>query len=163
MKYTSLICIAAFLCMLLKSCVVGKETQTNDAFAGDEFSGVFQRAQWDDTSKTNEILEVNRDGTFSICIMTTINGTDTEYRCKGVYWMSSDSVGESLPCVLLQTQDAHQKSSMDRIAYPVDGSLTRIESWSSHDVCIFIHHCDTLFDSYNSIPFIRMKTSGIGK
>lgn len=157
MKYTTLIFFGSILIILLHSCSVANQTQTKTTYSENLYYGKFQRChQWNAAYQTNEILTINRDGTFSIRIKATSNGIDTGYYCKGMYWMSVDSK-KSLSCIVLQTQDAHNRPSIDRIAYPVDGSIDRITLWNSHDVCMCIHGCDTLFETSNAVPYVRIQ------
>lgn len=155
MKFTTTIIFGFILGMPLNSCAVAKQKQTT--YSEKQCCGKFQRHhQWNGTCQTNEILTIDGDGSFSICIKETSNGIDTVYYCEGVYWMSLESE-KNLSSFVFQTRDAHKSPSIDRIAYPVDAAVNRINLWSSHDVCVYIRGCDTLYETSNAVPYIRIQ------
>lgn len=158
MKYATLICVGSII-SILHSCAFVKQTKTDNTCYENQFHGIFQRYhQWNDSCQSKEILTINRDGSFSICIKETTNGLDTGYYCSGVYWKPADS---TLPCLILQTRNAQTKTAIDRIAYPIDGNTSRINLWNSHDVCICMHGCDTIFETSNDLPYVRVQTFGV--
>lgn len=118
-------------------------------------SGIFQRTIQADAFQATETLEITKDDLFSITIRMTRCGVDTIYSDKGACTVSLGSE-KSHPCILVKTREAQSVSEIDRIAYPVDGSLNNIELWSSHYVYLYLHGIDTLFDTYYAIPFVRL-------
>lgn len=142
--------IVLFLCLLVFSCGVEKKVQTN---AQHSLYGYFQRTLTSEYCQSSELLKINNNGTFSINIKERLNGKDSIYNCEGIYRICVDSNKTAL----FQTNNAQKQSSIDRMAYPIDGGLKKIELWNGHDVHIRIYSEDTLYDSYNAKPFVRIK------
>ena len=93
---------------------------------------------------------------FSICISEISGNKDKRYYCEGTFEISLSRNGEPGACFVFMTNDAQKKSEIDRIAHPIDNTEDRIARWQNNYVCICLHSCDTLFDSYNAIPYVRI-------
>lgn len=103
-----------------------------------------------------ETLEITRDISFSITVRMTRCGVDTIYSDKGTYEVSN-GFETGYPCIFIKTREAQLFSEIDRIAYPVDGSLNNIELWSCHYVYLYLQNIDTLMDTYHAVPFVRIQ------
>lgn len=103
-----------------------------------------------------ETLEITRDKSFSITVRMTRCGVDTIYSDMGTYEVSN-GFETGHPCILKKTREAQLFSEIDRIAYPVDGSLNNIELWSCHYVYIYLQNIDTLMATYHAVPFVRIQ------
>jgi len=157
MKYTNLIYTGLALCILLHSCIVEKRVRSQISLVDCIQMGEFQRYfEWNDSCISYEILKVSDDNSFSICINEVSGNKDKRYYCEGMFEISLSCNGEPGACFVFMTNDAQKKSEIDRIAHPIDNTEDRIARWQNNYVCICLHSCDTLFDSYNAIPYVRI-------
>lgn len=157
MKYTNVIIAGLALCILLHSCIVEKQIQPQISLVDCIRMGAFQRYfEWNDSCKTYEILKVSEDNSFSIYINEIFGKKDSVYYCEGKYEISLNQNGESEACVIFKTHDAQKESAIARIAHPIDNTEDRIVRWRNNYVYICLRSCDTLYDSYNAIPYIRI-------